>query len=150
MFDTRIEWHAKHSESKELASGFLLPFVSSDFRPFLREDILYVVTRCPHAAPRRLKIFSRRTSSSLSKMSSCVGCAAVFSRAHSGIFDFFSTLDMLVRFWPEHRSLRDRRRSGRRCFRRRSATGCRHCRSQNTHRRRHHHHHRRLPSWMSR
>ena len=34
---------------------------SSDFKLALQEDVLYVVTRCPHAAPRRLKIFSRKT-----------------------------------------------------------------------------------------
>ena len=38
----------------------------SDFQLSLREDVLYVVTRCPHAAPRRLKIFSRTTGKSAS------------------------------------------------------------------------------------
>ena len=67
MFDTRIAWHARHSESRELADDFLLPLFSSDFRPCLREDILCVVTRCALAAPRRLKMFSRRTGTSLPK-----------------------------------------------------------------------------------
>ena len=52
---------ARHSEIREMNNGFLLFLFYSDFRRSLREDILYVVTRCPHAAPRRLKMFSRRT-----------------------------------------------------------------------------------------
>ena len=78
LFDTRTAWHARHCESREQTSDFLLSLFSSGFRPSLREDILYVVTRCPHAASRRLKMFSRRTGRSLSKMSSCVGSQPVF------------------------------------------------------------------------
>ena len=51
MFDTRTAWHSRHTENRELANGYLLSLVSSDFRPSLRENILQVVTRCPHAAP---------------------------------------------------------------------------------------------------
>ena len=90
MFDTRTAWHTRHFESRELAVGFLLPLFSSNFRPSLREDSLYVVTCCPHAALRRLKMFFRRTGSSLSKTSRFVGSQPVFLRAHRLFPDVFN------------------------------------------------------------
>ena len=98
MLDTRTASQARHFESRELAIVFLLHIFSSNVRSSLRENILYVVTRCPHAAPRRLKIFSRRTGSSLSKTSNCVCIQQVFLRANGGISDFLNTLDMPVLF----------------------------------------------------
>ena len=57
----------------------------SDFQLSLREDVLYVVTRCPHAAPRRLKTFSRTTGKNASDIlfsaTACFGhtsCCAGF------------------------------------------------------------------------
>ena len=105
MSGTRTAGQSRHSESREQASGFLLPLFSLGFRPSLREDILCVVTRCPHAAPRRLKMFFCRTGSSLPKCR-IASVASWCSHEHTVVFPtFFPDMPYIKRFFTRTKRL---------------------------------------------